>query len=246
MANHSGKPRPASVQIGNVQVQGFTNLTTEVENYLGIQYATIPARFRPSQVTDLSSLNGVLDATQYGPRCPQNPMVRTETAHLYQGVRLGSEDSLDEFGCLRLNIYTPPQPHQPFPVLVWIHGGGFIFGDGNSEYDGNFLVRHSIDNGKPIVFVAMNYRLGYFGFLTSKELKAEAVSSGETPFTNVGLYDQRVALLWVIFQCFHVRVEKIADHSCIRFKNISITLAVIHPMSPLQENLLADGRSSLI
>ncbi|KIW15129.1 hypothetical protein PV08_07916 [Exophiala spinifera] len=43
----------------------------------------------------------------------------------------------------------------------------------------------------------MNYRLGFFGFLTSKELRAEVDVDGETPFASLAMHDQRVALLWV-------------------------------------------------
>lgn len=51
--------------------------------------------------------------------------------------------------------------------------------------------------GKPLVFVSINYRLGYFGFLSSSELAADAKSHGETWWANQGLHDQRVALRWV-------------------------------------------------
>ncbi len=186
-----------SVQVGDLKIQGIINQDTKVTNYLGIQYASIPARFRQSKAIKLSDASGTLDATQYGPRCPQLTVNRPETAHLYQGVRRSSEYPTDEFGSLRLNIYVPQGDHGPLPVVVWIHGGGFIFGDGNSEYDGNHLVQHSLEKGKPIIYVAINYRLGFFGFLTSKELRAEAEASGETVFSNMAMHDQRVALLWV-------------------------------------------------
>ena len=190
-----------TLQIRHLQVKGILNQSKNVANYLGIQYATIPARFRQSQINDLAVNAGkqFLDATSYGPRCPQVTVTRPETAHLYKGVRRSSEYPLDEFGCLRLNIYAPKDHERSssLPVVVWIHGGGFIFGDGNSEFDGNFLVEHSMEKGKPIIFVAMNYRLGFFGFLTSKELQAEAVADGEVPFANMTMHDQRVALLWI-------------------------------------------------
>ncbi|KAH0843168.1 carboxylesterase [Fonsecaea pedrosoi] len=197
MSSQSQQGQDVSVQIGNLQVQGLINKTQKVANYLGIQYATIPARFRQSKLVDLSERSGVLDATQYGPRCPQITANRPETAHLYEGVRRSYEYPMDEFGCLRLNIYVPKGSHGPLPVLVWIHGGGFVFGDGNSEFDGNYLVEHALESGKPIIFVAMNYRLGFFGFLASEELRAEATASGEIPFANMAMHDQRVALLWI-------------------------------------------------
>ncbi|KAL2430509.1 hypothetical protein ABEF95_009280 [Exophiala dermatitidis] len=196
--------RPASVQIEQLQVQGFINPTTEVANFLGIQYATIPARFRQAHLVDHSSQSGILDATQYGPRCPQSSRPGGEAQiPLFLGQRRSHETPVDEFGCLRLNIYTPPwatttsHQQQLLPVVVWIHGGGFAMGDGGADFDGNYLVRHSIDNSKPVVYVALNYRLGHFGFLWSKELEAEAVRDGETPFQNIAFCDQRTALLWI-------------------------------------------------
>ena len=187
-----------STQIGDSYVNGILNANRNVANYLGIQYATIPARFRQSQILGLTMDKADINASQYGSRCPQLSGIPLETAHLYEGVRRSTEYPLDEFGCLRLNIYVP-KDHQgsSLPVVVWIHGGGFILGDGNSEYDGNFLVEHSIEKGKPVIFVAINYRLGFFGFLTSKELQAEAVANGEIPFANMGMHDQRIALLWI-------------------------------------------------
>ena len=62
---------------------------------------------------------------------------------------------------------------------------------------GDYLVHHSIGAGKPIVFVSINYRMGSFGFLSSSELAAEAVSHGEAGWANQGLHDQRLALQWV-------------------------------------------------
>ncbi len=52
--------------------------------------------------------------------------------------------------------------------------------------------------GKPFIYVAFNYRLGYYGFLNSEQLKAEALAAGEVPYSNVGLLDQRLALQWVL------------------------------------------------
>lgn len=66
-----------------------------------------------------------------------------------------------------------------------------------SVIDGNYLVEKSIELGKPFIFVGINYRLGYYGFLGSKELENEAANVGEKYFTNKGMYDQRLALEWV-------------------------------------------------
>lgn len=54
-----------------------------------------------------------------------------------------------------------------------------------------------MDIGKPIIVVAINYRLNVFGFLSSRELIEEARSLRENPVSNQGLNDQRIALQWI-------------------------------------------------
>jgi len=75
------------------------------------------------------------------------------------------------------------------PVVVWFFGGGFEFGS-TQTYDGTPLITTSVLLGQPVLYVAVNYRLGGFGFLAGKELKADGS-------TNLGLRDQRLALQWV-------------------------------------------------
>jgi len=96
-----------------------------------------------------------------------------------------------------LNITVPSEPssitgEELYPVLVFIHGGGYSIG-GNwwPQYDGTRLVHLSKEMKKPITFVNINYRLGLPGFLTSPELRAAGYKS------NNGIRDQRVALAWI-------------------------------------------------
>lgn len=71
----------------------------------------------------------------------------------------------------------PDSPTALLPVLVWIHGGAFTNGTGNASwYDGSNLA------SRGCVVVAVNYRLGSFGF---------------TGHADVGLQDQIAALTWV-------------------------------------------------
>lgn len=79
--------------------------------------------------------------------------------------------------------------------MVWIHGGGLAVGS-NSElvYTGKELVRRSMKAGMPVIYVAINYRLGPFGFLSSKQLLEE---NGGKAVGNYGLWDQRLALQFV-------------------------------------------------
>ncbi len=90
--------------------------------------------------------------------------------------------------CLYLNIQTPAQSvDDKLPVLVWIHGGGFITGDANSNNGINFA-------RKGIVYVSLSYRTGALGFLSLPELSAENPRgiSG-----NYGLLDMIEGLKWV-------------------------------------------------
>jgi len=89
--------------------------------------------------------------------------------------------------CLTLNIWSPGADEQRRPVLVWIHGGGWLIGSGRL-HDGTSLARLG-----DVVVVTLNYRLGPFGFLHLAELGgAEYAASG-----NCGLLDQVAALQWV-------------------------------------------------
>ncbi|XP_028168560.1 esterase FE4-like [Ostrinia furnacalis] len=83
--------------------------------------------------------------------------------------------------CLRLNIYVPKTTAKKLPVMVWIYGGGFIFGSAGG-YGGQHLVQHDI------IVVTINYRLGPYGFL--------CLDDPEVP-GNQGLKDQVDALKWV-------------------------------------------------
>ncbi|KAK9376341.1 Alpha/Beta hydrolase protein [Lipomyces chichibuensis] len=71
--------------------------------------------------------------------------------------------------------------------MAWIHGGGYTFGEKAGVHNPKGLMK--IADGK-LVYVAFNYRLGAFGFLGGKEVKAKGA-------TNAGFHDQRMALDWI-------------------------------------------------
>ncbi|KAL4820364.1 carboxylesterase [Aspergillus spinulosporus] len=186
----------AGAKIGDISVRisaeaelkGFTS-ALGVAHFLGVQFARIPARH-----------SGVVDATEYGPICPQPPdHLRGVRQHLFAGAPAANL-SQSEYDCLRLNIYAPASAvtsGEKLPVFVWIHGGGWTIENGNADFSGDFLVHHSVKKDKPIVFVSINYRMGSFGFLSSLELTEEALSHGEAGWANQGLNDQRLGLEWV-------------------------------------------------
>lgn len=177
---------------------GGTNLAG-VESFKGIPYAQPPVgqlRLKPPQA--ITSPLGNVDGTQLLPRaCPQfyfnvadnafptNVLGTLLNLPIVQAVTNSGED------CLTVNVQRPAgtKPGDKLPVLFWIFGGGFELGS-TQMYDGTGLVAESVAQGKPIVFVAVNYRVGGFGFLPGKEVLADGSS-------NLGLLDQRLGLKWV-------------------------------------------------
>jgi triacylglycerol lipase len=93
--------------------------------------------------------------------------------------------------CLTVSIRRPTgtEAGANLPVLVWIFGGGFELGS-TSMYDGTGLVSASMNLGMPIIFVAINYRVGGFGFMPGSEILKDGSA-------NLGLLDQRLALEWI-------------------------------------------------
>ncbi len=139
--------------------------------WLGIPYAAPPVgslRWEPTQPH--APWTTTLPATAFGSECVQG------LAPLFPVG--GSEN------CLFVNVVRPagPMPSSGLPVLVHIHGGGFVIGSGNADYS-------LLANTGHEVIVSMNYRLGIFGFLADKALGA---NSGD-----YGLEDQQAALRWV-------------------------------------------------
>lgn len=150
-------------------------------SYKGVPYAAPPQgemRWR-SPVPPLP-WDGVRKADAFGPPCMQAPL---------RGMTALSGISRED--CLYLNIWTPKGAPKPakLPVMLWIHGGGFINGAASSPtYSGEQIA------ARGVILVSINYRLGPFGFLAHPELTAQSAhrSSG-----NFGLEDQLAALRWV-------------------------------------------------
>jgi para-nitrobenzyl esterase len=115
--------------------------------------------------------DGVRDAAEFGPRCPQGALPGTPGAELPQ-------DTTGEW--LTVNVWTPDTEARTLPVMVWIHGGAYLFGAGGPGYDGTPFASAGV------VFVSINYRLGMEGFAQIAGAPA-----------NRGLLDAVAALRWV-------------------------------------------------
>ncbi|KAF5351202.1 hypothetical protein D9756_008368 [Leucocoprinus leucothites] len=171
-----------------------------IHQYLGIKYGAIPARFRQSKL--FNSYPAITDASKHGPVCPQSQEGKVTEEMLFglNHVDIPPQNhKQDEFECLNLNITCPAglTVHSRLPVMVWIHGGGDRGSGSSWIYDGGSIVRKSMEFGKPIILVSLNFRIGLLGFACSPAIREDNVTNGDDGCGNYGLRDQRKALEWI-------------------------------------------------
>ncbi|MFE9132789.1 carboxylesterase/lipase family protein [Streptomyces sp. NPDC007355] len=142
--------------------------------FLGIPYARPPVGdLRFAAPVPPEPWSEPLDATRYGPTAQRRPFAEVTTI---------PEPSVPGAGILNLNVFTPSvEPSAALPVLVWIHGGGYVAGSAASPwYDGAAFNRDGV------VLVSLGYRLGIEGFLHLEDAP-----------DNRGVRDWVAALAWV-------------------------------------------------
>jgi para-nitrobenzyl esterase len=174
----AAEPAPTQVIVDGGTVEGA--VAGDILTFKGIPYAAPPVgalRWAPPQ--PVAHWDGIRQAAEYGPDCMQKP-IKGDAAPL------GSTLSED---CLYLNVWRPADAgSSPLPVMVWIHGGGFVNGGSSAAvFDGSAFARQGI------VFVSLNYRLGRFGVFAHPALTGAAAR----PLGNYGYMDQLEALRWV-------------------------------------------------
>lgn len=196
------------VDLGYAIHQGTLNESGDFYAFNNIRFAEPAKRFRlPNAVKTLS--RSVLNNGSVGNICPQaypqwllkkTGLSRQSLDKLIEGGSRQDEDCLfldvvvsrkvwenrvvdRSWSCLKTNAGAP--------ILVWIHGGGFVFGHKRQgEYDPAGLMKRSQeDGGQGIIYVAINYRLGLYGWLNA--------GPHEPVVPNLGLADQRIALTWI-------------------------------------------------
>ncbi|KAJ7080447.1 Alpha/Beta hydrolase protein [Mycena epipterygia] len=176
-----------TIDLGYAKYQGSVDTSTNITTFLGIRYAASPTgdlRFRAPQAP--KPVAGVIQATAQPDQCFQAAQGTSSTNPL----RAREVNTVSSEDCLFLSVSLPSNaqgvPYGSLPVLVWIHGGGYLFGS-SSQYRGTDLVKES---NRGLVVVVIQYRLGVFGFLPGTEVKKNGT-------LNAGLLDQQFALRWV-------------------------------------------------
>ncbi|KAI9147081.1 Para-nitrobenzyl esterase [Paramyrothecium foliicola] len=179
-------------------------ISDDVEEFRGIPYGHVPGRWEHSRLRDRLP-SDTFDATKNGPRCP---VLSKGDTRLFQSYLPFPDDRQDEFDCLNLLIVRPSKAAlamngidtelASLPVVVWIHGGGFMDGVASDPTsDPARLVLRSLKKKTPFIAVSINYRLNIFGFGASSDMLVEQSSHDQVKGVNFGLHDQKLALIWV-------------------------------------------------
>jgi para-nitrobenzyl esterase len=160
-------------------VEGFTR--DGVHRWRSIPYARPPVgalRFRAPQPAQ--PWRGVRYCHGFTKCAPQERRYAVLGVGRYQPM---GED------CLTLNVVAPERASdEPLPVMVFIHGGGYIMGSSATPiYDGVALAKRGC------IYVSVNYRLGALGCLDLSSLS----TAGITLHSNLFLRDLLLALRWV-------------------------------------------------
>ncbi|CAE6436602.1 unnamed protein product [Rhizoctonia solani] len=183
-------PPNTVVNLGYASYRGLLNDSVpDVVSWLGVPYAQPPRRFRAARPLDETPQeHNVTDLFKYPQPCVQG---WTPEAGLDDRGGAGSED------CLTVNIHAPKFAGNvgSLPVLVYIHGGGYYYGNPRNWPFDNWVQR----SPTPFVAVSIHYRLSVLGFLAAPESPDKGVHAGEDPelLLNAGIHDQRLALRFI-------------------------------------------------
>lgn len=174
MAEASTVAASEPVTIGNGMLVG-TREPNGTRVWRGIPYAQPPVgKLRGRAPQPVADWAGKREAIGFGPMAIQQPIGGGDAQ-----MPEGSED------CLYLNVWAPESDSDtPRPVLVWIHGGGYVLGSGSDPLS----VGDDYAARGDLIYVTLNYRLHGFGFLQTAREKGSA---------NMALLDQIAALRWI-------------------------------------------------
>ncbi|KAH7333081.1 acetylcholinesterase precursor [Rhexocercosporidium sp. MPI-PUGE-AT-0058] len=204
------------IDLGYEIHQGRFNSSGQYYNFSNIRYAAPPVgelRFAPP--TAPSTKHKVFNNGSKFAICPNAMPAWSSVANKWLTEGIGSINITAGYSipnitsappvmpgtsedCLFLDVLVPKtvfdddMKEKGAPVVVWIHGGGYTLGWKSQYGSGVGLINSSRRNNKEgIIYVAINYRLGLFGFLSGDNFRQQQ----GTP--NAGLLDQRLALEWV-------------------------------------------------
>lgn len=179
-----------NIAVANTQygkVRGY--ILRGIHTFLGIPYGADTSgenRFMPPQKP--KPWTDIKPAVWWGNSAPQI-MEKRYSNEYASFVDHWNYDDVSE-DCLRINVWTPALDSKKRPVIVWLHGGGFVNGNGIEQdgYHGENLSRFG-----DVVFCSLNHRLGALGFTNLAKAGGDKLAASG----NVGMLDIVAALEWV-------------------------------------------------
>ncbi|CAD6906307.1 unnamed protein product [Tilletia controversa] len=181
---------------GQVRGQASGSLYT----YKGIPYGKSTGGSRRFRAPTLASYsNSIIDATAFGPSCPQLVNNASRLVSAFTGSVAPSLDQQSE-DCLSANVFVRGSTrakasslingHGGAAVMIWIYGGSFQYGASSS---GLYNAQNFVEGQDDVIVVSFNYRTNIFGFPLSPQIQALDASIGY----NRGLEDRDLAIDWV-------------------------------------------------
>lgn len=149
--------------------------------FLGMRYGTAERFKAPKPAPNFA---GTKEANSFGPAAPQQVSANQMDPFLswYAGLTEMSEN------CQFLNVFTPASDSAQRPVMVWLHGGGWMnFSSSVTGTDGTAFAA-----AQDVVVISLNHRLGALGFLALGDASSAFPDAG-----NAGLLDIVLVLKWV-------------------------------------------------
>ncbi|KJE94283.1 acetylcholinesterase [Capsaspora owczarzaki ATCC 30864] len=151
-------------------------------------------------------------------------------------IRLDIFDIMGQEDCLYLDIYMPPGAQASatqLPVMFWIYGGGYAFGD---KFELGLYNGINMSYNNNVIIVAANYRVNVFGFLANSILQA---TDPQHSTGNFGLLDQRLALQWTRANIANFNGNK--DQITIFGESAGAFSVCFHLASPASRGLFASA-----
>ncbi|NOX50555.1 MAG: carboxylesterase/lipase family protein [Gammaproteobacteria bacterium] len=167
--------------------------TDGVHRFLGVRYAEPPTgKLRWKPPVPILKWEGVLDADEFGPWCPQFDFERRQEGEVHSGegwtiFRNVPSNHASQEDCLSVNVFTAAADGTKKPVMVFLHGNAL--GSSYPMYDGTDMAKGGV------VYVSINYRLHSLGIFAHPSLTEDA--KPDEPLGRYAEMDRLEALRWV-------------------------------------------------
>jgi len=171
----AGSAQPLEVESSLGRVTGYDS-GDGFQSFRGMPYARVPGRWQPA--APIERWQDVIDGSGQPPCSPRVDVGMPG---------LGTGEQRKDGETLHVSVHRPSAAGAPRPVMVWIHGGGFIMG----SPDGPLYNPQQLVATGDLILVTLNYRLGVLGSLDTRSLGLDMDG------LNQHLRDQLLALRWV-------------------------------------------------